>query len=180
MALCPRQFTTIAGEDACATTRGHRQGSALVNTVTWAAPGPAVNPPQWDVPGTQLCLYDHPATQCVSHNYATGHSSGRTLRVGSSGKEVGRRRTSSVVTDLPASHARPRCSCDAGTPAALAAASQKAGGEGSRNRGRMHHWRIAHGSAKEVDTHLQLLIHAGTLDTDRAALLSNSSTTTGL
>jgi len=38
------------------------------------------------------------------------------IRDGSSGSEGGRRRTSSVVADLPATSARPRCSCDAGTP----------------------------------------------------------------
>ena len=42
-------------------------------------------------------------------------------------------------------------------------------GAGRSGRDRFHHWRIAYGSAKEVDTHLRLLIHAGTLDTDRAA-----------
>ena len=33
-------------------------------------------------------------------------------------------------------------------------------GHGRRGRDRLHHWRIAYGSAKEVDTHLQLLVHA--------------------
>ena len=42
-------------------------------------------------------------------------------------------------------------------------------GAGRSGRDRFHHWRIAYGSAKEVDTHLRLLIHAGTLNTDRAA-----------
>ena len=42
-------------------------------------------------------------------------------------------------------------------------------GAGRAGRDRMHHWRIAYGSAKEVDTHLRLLIHASTLDTNRAA-----------
>ena len=32
----------------------------------------------------------------------------------------------------------------------------------------MHHWRIAYGSAKEVDTHLQLLVQAGAIDSGRA------------
>ena len=42
-------------------------------------------------------------------------------------------------------------------------------GAGRSGRDRLHHWRIAYGSAKEVDTHLRLLIHTGTLKTDRAA-----------
>jgi four helix bundle protein len=32
----------------------------------------------------------------------------------------------------------------------------------------MHHWRIAYGSAKEVDTHLRLLAQAGAIDTNQA------------
>jgi len=31
----------------------------------------------------------------------------------------------------------------------------------------MHHYRIAYGSAKEVDTHLRLLVGAGAIDTLR-------------
>jgi len=31
----------------------------------------------------------------------------------------------------------------------------------------MHHWRIAYASAKEVDTHLQLLVQAGAINTNR-------------
>ena len=34
-------------------------------------------------------------------------------------------------------------------------------GAGRSGRDRIHHWRIAYASAKEVDTHLQLLIGAG-------------------
>ncbi len=37
-------------------------------------------------------------------------------------------------------------------------------GAGRSGRDRMHHWRIAYGSAKEVDTHLRLLMGAGALD----------------
>ena len=32
----------------------------------------------------------------------------------------------------------------------------------------MFHWRIAYASAKEVDTHLRLLIHAKAIDVNRA------------
>ena len=41
-------------------------------------------------------------------------------------------------------------------------------GHGRTGRDRMHHWRIAYGSAKEVDTHLRLLIHTDAIDSPRA------------
>ncbi len=41
-------------------------------------------------------------------------------------------------------------------------------GHGRSGRDRMHHWRIAYGSAKEVDTHLQLLVRASAIDSRRA------------
>ena len=41
-------------------------------------------------------------------------------------------------------------------------------GAGRSGRDRFHHWRIAYGSAKEVDTHLRLLIGAGAIDSTRA------------
>ncbi|MCK5378884.1 MAG: four helix bundle protein [Acidobacteria bacterium] len=41
-------------------------------------------------------------------------------------------------------------------------------GHGRVGRDRMHHWRIAYGSAKEVDSHLRLLIHANVIDKNRA------------
>ena len=37
-------------------------------------------------------------------------------------------------------------------------------GAGRSGRDRIHHWRIAYASAKEVDTHLQLLIGAGAVN----------------
>ncbi len=37
-------------------------------------------------------------------------------------------------------------------------------GHGRFGRDRMHHWRIAYGSAKEVDTHLRVLAQAGAID----------------
>jgi four helix bundle protein len=42
-------------------------------------------------------------------------------------------------------------------------------GHGRSGRDRMHHWRIAYGSAKEVDTHLRLLTGAGAIDSTQAA-----------
>jgi len=41
-------------------------------------------------------------------------------------------------------------------------------GAGRTGRDRMHHWRIAYGPAKEVDTHLRLLIHAGAITASKA------------
>ncbi len=37
-------------------------------------------------------------------------------------------------------------------------------GHGRFGRDRIHHWRIAYGSAKKVDTHLRLLAQAGAID----------------
>ena len=42
-------------------------------------------------------------------------------------------------------------------------------GDGRFGRDRIHHWRIAYGSAQEVDCHLRLLLAAGAIDGDRAA-----------
>jgi four helix bundle protein len=41
-------------------------------------------------------------------------------------------------------------------------------GHGRSGRDRMQHWRIAYGSAKEVDTHLRLLMGAGAIDSTLA------------
>jgi len=41
-------------------------------------------------------------------------------------------------------------------------------GHGRSGRDRMYHWRIAYGSAKEVDTHLRLLAGANAIDSERA------------
>ena len=41
-------------------------------------------------------------------------------------------------------------------------------GHGRSGRDRLHHWRIAYGSAKEVDTHLTLLVGAGAVNASRA------------
>jgi four helix bundle protein len=40
-------------------------------------------------------------------------------------------------------------------------------GHGCTGRARMNHWRIAYGSAKEVDSHLKLLAHAGAINPSR-------------
>ncbi len=41
-------------------------------------------------------------------------------------------------------------------------------GHGRSGRDRNHHWRIAYASAKEVDTHPQLLVQAGAIDASRS------------
>jgi len=41
-------------------------------------------------------------------------------------------------------------------------------GNGRNGRDRTHHWRIAYGSAKEVDVHLRLLLQAGAIDVPSA------------
>jgi four helix bundle protein len=41
-------------------------------------------------------------------------------------------------------------------------------GHGRSGRDRMHHWRIAYGSAKEVDSHLRLLAEADAVEAGRA------------
>ena len=42
-------------------------------------------------------------------------------------------------------------------------------GHGRAGRDRIHHWRIAFASAKEIDTHIRLLARAGSVDRHRAA-----------
>ena len=41
-------------------------------------------------------------------------------------------------------------------------------GHGRSGRDRLHFWRIAYASAKEVDSHLRLLARAGVINTGRA------------
>ena len=43
-------------------------------------------------------------------------------------------------------------------------------GHGRAGKDRAYHWRIAYGSAKEVDTHLRLLAETGAIDRRRAAV----------
>ena len=47
---------------------------------------------------------------------------------------------------------------------ASSVAANLAEGHGRSGRDRLHHWRIAYGSAKEVDSHLRLLVHARAVD----------------
>ena len=48
--------------------------------------------------------------------------------------------------------------------AASSVPANLAEGNGRNGRDRLHHWRIAYGSAKEVDVHLRLLLQAGAID----------------
>jgi four helix bundle protein len=41
-------------------------------------------------------------------------------------------------------------------------------GHGRSGRDRLHHWRIAYASAKEVDSHLRLLLNAGVVNVEAA------------
>ena len=43
-------------------------------------------------------------------------------------------------------------------------------GHGRSGRDRLHHWRIAYASAKEVDSHLRLLLNAGAVNASAAEL----------
>jgi four helix bundle protein len=53
--------------------------------------------------------------------------------------------------------------------AANSVAANLAEGQGRIGRDRMHFWRIAYASAREVDSHLRLLARAGVVDSRRAA-----------
>jgi len=53
--------------------------------------------------------------------------------------------------------------------AAASVPANLAEGHGRRGRDRMHHWRIAYASAKEVDTHLRLLVQASAVNASDAA-----------
>jgi four helix bundle protein len=52
--------------------------------------------------------------------------------------------------------------------AASSVPANLAEGHGRFGRDRLQYWRIAYGSAKEADTHLRLLVAAGTVDADSA------------
>ena len=52
---------------------------------------------------------------------------------------------------------------------ASSVAANLAEGSGRSGRDQLHYWRIAHGSAKEIDTHLKLLIGTVAVDRLRAA-----------
>ena len=51
---------------------------------------------------------------------------------------------------------------------AASVAANLSEGHGRAGRDRLNHWHIAYASAKEVDTHLRLLVGAGAVDAGRA------------
>ena len=51
---------------------------------------------------------------------------------------------------------------------ATSVAANLSEGHGRSGRDRLHHWHIAYASAKEVDTHLRLLVGAGAVALGRA------------
>ncbi len=53
--------------------------------------------------------------------------------------------------------------------AAASVPANLAEGQGRQGRDRLHHWRIAYGSALEVDTHLRLLAHTMAISASQAA-----------
>ncbi|HSN53154.1 MAG TPA: four helix bundle protein [Candidatus Sulfomarinibacteraceae bacterium] len=70
----------------------------------------------------------------------------------------------SLVPGLPA---HLRSLADQVVRSASSVAANLAEGQGRFGKDRAYHWRIAYGSAREVDTHLRLLIGAGAVEADR-------------
>ena len=54
--------------------------------------------------------------------------------------------------------------------AAASVPANLAEGQGRQGRDRLNHWRIAYGSALEVDTHLRLLMHATAINASEATM----------
>ncbi len=52
--------------------------------------------------------------------------------------------------------------------AAASVPANIAEGQGRSGKDRLYHWRIAYGSAREVEVHLGLLVEAGAVDRERA------------
>jgi len=71
----------------------------------------------------------------------------------------------SLVTRVPG---RLKSLADQVIRSASSVPANLAEGQGRKGRDRMHHWRIAYGSAREVDSHLRLLLHAGAVDPNGA------------
>jgi four helix bundle protein len=62
-----------------------------------------------------------------------------------------------------------RCIADQVIRAASSVPANLSEGHGRAGRDRFHHWRIAYASAKEVDSHLRLLLATKAVDTRQAA-----------
>ncbi|HSL19397.1 MAG TPA: four helix bundle protein [Methylomirabilota bacterium] len=71
----------------------------------------------------------------------------------------------SLVSRLPA---HLRSLADQVVRSASSVAANLAEGQGRFGKDRAYHWRVAYGSAREVDTHLRLLVGAGAIDGSRA------------
>jgi four helix bundle protein len=77
----------------------------------------------------------------------------------------------SLVVRVPAPL---KCLADQVIRSASSVPANLAEGHGRMGRDRMYHWRIAYASAKEVDSHLRLLVHARAVDSkgvEKALLL---------
>jgi len=70
----------------------------------------------------------------------------------------------SVVLSVPAPL---RSLADQVVRSASSVPANLAEGAGRSGKDRAYHWRIAYGSAKEVDTHLQLLVASGAVDANQ-------------
>ena len=66
-----------------------------------------------------------------------------------------------LVTRVPT---RFRCLADQVIRSASSVPANLVEGNGRTGRDRAHHWRIAYGSAQEVECHLRLLLGAGVID----------------
>jgi len=71
-----------------------------------------------------------------------------------------------LVARVPAPY---RSLADQVIRAASSVPANLAEGHGRTGRDRLHFWRIAYASAKEVDTHLRLLVHARAVNLDRVS-----------
>ena len=61
-----------------------------------------------------------------------------------------------------------RCLADQVVRAASSVPANLGEGHGRAGRDRLHHWRIAYASAREVDSHLRLLVGAGAIEREPA------------
>jgi len=74
-----------------------------------------------------------------------------------------------IAISLAASVKAPlRSLADQVVRAAASVPANIAEGEGRSGKDRQYHWRVAYGSAKELDVHLSLLLAADAVDKDRA------------
>ncbi len=78
--------------------------------------------------------------------------------------------TLSLVKTVPAPF---KCLADQAIRAASSVPANLSEGQGRFGRDRFNHWRIAYGSAMEVDTFLRLLSRAGVIDTVQAEKAAN-------